>query len=89
MKRVKFLFIICFSLTLLGCVAVKKSIDNYEACRGDVACVQKMEDARQSTYTITKSATGPFFPSASEIVAMLVSNAVAFGVGVFHGKKKG
>lgn len=89
MKRIKVTLIICFTMTLLGCVAVKKSIDNYEACKGDVACVQKMDEARQASYVVTKSAAGPLLPSTSEVVAVIVSNIVAFGVGVFHGKKKG
>ena len=35
MKRLKIVFVVCFALTLMGCVAVKKSLDNYEACKGD------------------------------------------------------
>jgi len=73
----------------MGCVAVKKSLDNYEACKGDPACVESMESARVASYTVTKAAAGPMLPSGPEVVAMLVSNVVAFGVGVWKGKKKG
>lgn len=89
MKRVKIIFVCCFACTLLGCVAVKRSLDNYQACQGDVECVEKMESARQASYIVTKSAAGPLMPSTAEVVAVLVSNVVAFGVGVFHGRKKG
>lgn len=88
MRRVKLLFVCCFALTLIGCVAVKKSMDNYEACKGDVPCMDEMVKAKSMTYAITKSATGPLLPSASEIIAVLVSNIVAFGAGAVHGGRK-
>ena len=89
MKRLKIVFIVCFSLTLMGCVAVKKSLDNYQACKGDAVCLEEMNKARATAYTVTKAATGPLLPSTSEVLAMIVSNVVSFGFGVFHGKKRG
>ena len=69
MKRIKILFLFCFSLTLLGCVAVKKSLENYEACKGDPVCVEQMATAKVQAYTVTKAATGPLLPSTSEDIS--------------------
>ena len=90
MNRLKIVFIVCFALTLMGCVAVKKSLDNYEACKGDPVCLQEMQSAKEVSYAVTKTATAPFIPvSFPEAIAFVVSNVFAFGFGVVKGKKKG
>lgn len=88
MKRIKIVLIFCFCFTLLGCAAVSKAVDRYKACKGDPVCVQEMESVRQASYVVSKSAAGPMLPSMSEVIAVLVSNVVSFGFGVFHGGKK-
>ena len=70
---------------VVGCAAVGR----YDNCKNDPVCVQKMNDARQASYIVSKStaqATG--MPSSAEVIALLVSNLVAFGTGVWHGKRK-
>ena len=81
------LLVIVFSITLLGCASVQRSIANYEACKADPGCLHEMESARSTTYTITKAAAGPLAPTPQEILAWLVSNAAAFGVGMWKGRK--
>lgn len=79
---------LCFMI--MGCVATKQAMDNYEACKGDLQCVQEMSRVKDTSYVITKSATEFMpLPSVGEGIALLVSNLVAFGFGVLKGRKKG
>lgn len=79
-----------FSLALLGIVAFTGCVatDRYKACLGDKACYEEMEAARITSYNAVKSASNvPGIPSFPEVLALLVSNLAAFGVGVLRGKK--
>ena len=88
MRKWFFVLLLCF--TVVGCVAVKKSLDNYEACKGDPVCMEEMTKVKASSYVGTKSATELMpLPSVGEGIALLVSNLVAFGFGVLKGRKKG
>lgn len=88
MRRWFFVLLFCFTVT--GCVAVKKSLDNYEACKGDSVCMSEMAQVKNTSYVVTKSATELMpLPSVGEGIALLVSNLVAFGFGVLKGRKKG
>lgn len=83
-------FLVFVLLTVMGCVAVQKSIDNYEACKGDVACMAEMEQVKEASFVITKGAASMFpVPSLGECVALVSSNIVAFIFGVLNGRKKG
>ena len=81
---------VCFLFTTLGCAAVSRSIDNYKACSGDQACLSEMTKVKESSYVVAKAASNNLpLPSVPEVIAVIVSNVVSFGYGVFHGKKKG
>lgn len=83
-------FGLCFLFVFLGCAAVSKSIDNYSACKADEVCYSEMMKVKNASYVVTKGAGSNFpLPSTAEVVAVVVSNIVSFGYGVFHGKKKG
>ena len=83
-------FGVCVLFTILGCTTVSRSIKNYEACKGDPSCMSEMEKVKESSYVIAKSASSNIpLPSVAEIIAVLVSNGLSFGYGVFHGKRKG
>lgn len=82
-----FLLIVFF---IVGCSAVKKSVDNFEACKGDPVCMEQMTTVKDTSYVITKGAASAFpIPSLGESVALVVSNIVAFIFGVLKGRKKG
>ncbi|QXP08356.1 MAG: hypothetical protein [Arizlama microvirus] len=88
MRRWFLFLVLCF--TLIGCHTVKKSLDNYEACKGDQVCMEEMTKVKESSYVISKSAVAAYpLPSVGEGIALLVSNLVAFGFGVLKGRKKG
>lgn len=83
-------FALCLLFTCLGCAAVSRSIENYKACEGDSVCLAEMEKVKESSYVVAKTASSNIpLPSVAEIIAVVVSNALSFGYGVFHGKKKG
>jgi SNF family Na+-dependent transporter len=83
-------FAVCFFFTCLGCAAVTRSISNYKACVGDQECMAEMSKVKESSYVVAKAASSNIpLPSVAEIIAVVVSNALSFGYGVFHGKKKG
>lgn len=83
-------FSVCLLFTCLGCAAVSRSIDNYKACQGDQECLDQMTKVKESSYVVAKTASSNIpLPSVAEIIAVVVSNALSFGYGVFHGKKKG
>ena len=45
---------------------------------------------KESSYVVAKTASSNIpLPSVPEVIAVVVSNIVSFGYGVFHGKKKG
>ena len=74
------LLVLVFSLTLLGCASVKRSMEAYEACKADTECVKEILKIQDSTYVVTKAAaSGAGFPSVPEVLAVLVSNLAAFG----------
>lgn len=76
--------VVLLGVVCCGCVAT----DRYKACLADTACYAEMEAARASAYNVTKSAAGfPGVPSVPEVLALLVSNLAAFGVGVLKGRK--
>jgi len=68
----KCFLIVCFLLA--GCSAVASVKSDLDACRGDVACSQRMEDARVASATATKAATQDgLLPSlAGYLVSLLV-----------------
>ena len=79
----------CLLFTCLGCASVSRAIDNYKACKDDPVCVQQMEDVKEASYVVSKTASSNIpLPSVPEVIAVIVSNVVSFGYGVFHGKKK-
>jgi len=77
-----------FSISFAGCSIIDKAKDNYNACRGDKACMEQMENVRASTEVATRTVGNTFFPSPLEAVVYLVSNLAAFGFGVVKGKRK-
>ena len=86
----RWIFFLMFCFTIIGCAATKQALDNYEACKGDQACVTEMEQVRASSYVVAKTATNSLpLPSLGEGIAIVVSNLIAFGFGVLKGKKKG
>ena len=89
MRRLRYAFLGCLLFVLLGCAGVKQALDNYEACKGDPVCVEQMDKAQMSSYSVTKAVTSTAFPSMPEAIAFVISNVVAFGVGVVKGRKKG
>lgn len=83
-------FGLCLLFVCLGCASVSRSIDNYKACAGDSVCMSEMQKVKESSYVVAKAASSNIpLPSVAEIIAVVVSNALSFGYGVFHGKKKG
>lgn len=85
----KFISLLLLALLIAGCSATNEAVKNYESCKNDPECYHEMLEAKQNTYNITKSGlnlTG--LPSAGEVLALVVSNIAAFGVGVLKGKRK-
>lgn len=80
------LLVLVFSFTLLGCATVRRSLDAYQACKADQTCSEEMAHAQEVTYVAAKGAASTF-PSFPEAAAVVVSNLVAFGVGVLKGKR--
>ena len=81
---------LCLLFTGAGCAALNTAVENYKACKGDQVCMEEMKKAGEASYVVAKSASSSVpIPSVPEIIAVIVSNLVSFGYGVFHGKKKG
>jgi len=83
----KYMFVLLL-LTFLGCVAVNKSIDNYKACKGDPVCLAEMEKVKEVTYDVVEPVVSANMPSMAQVIALTISNIVAFGFGVLKGRKK-
>lgn len=82
-------FLVMFVITSLGCVAVTKSLDNYNACVGDPVCVSEMAKVKSTTHAVVETTASSLgAPTAPEFIAVVVSNLVSFGFGVLKGKKK-
>lgn len=63
--------------------------DRYNACMSDDDCRSQVMDVKDHTYALTKvGVQSTPMPNVAEIIAVLVSNVVAFGVGVLKGKRK-
>lgn len=75
-------------LTSIGCVTVSKSLEKYRACKDDPECYTMMLSAKEASYTVTEAAVSSSIPSGAQSIALVVSNIVAFAVGVWKGKKK-
>lgn len=83
------MFVLLVVLVLCGCKTVQMSVDDYNRCINDPVCVESVEKSRKVSYSVVKGATNAVtMPSVSEGLAFIVSNLVAFGVGVVKGKKK-
>ncbi|AXH78141.1 MAG: hypothetical protein [Microviridae sp.] len=89
MRKIVIAFYLFGAITIFGCSVVKESISSYEACKGDVECLQEMRAVGDATYSASKSVAGAAFPSIPECIAFLISNAAMFGFGVIKGRKKG
>jgi len=82
-------FSLCVLFTCLGCASVSRVMDNYKACQGDRVCLEEMSKVKETSYVVAKaSASGVPLPSVPEVIAVVVSNVLSFGYGVFHGGKK-
>lgn len=91
MTRKSRLYLLMFLLFFLtGCAGIQKSVDRYQACIEDPACLAQMEDVKQVSYDVTKVAASGFpISSIPDAIAYIASNVIAFGFGVLKGKKKG
>lgn len=86
MKKTSLLLLFLF---LVGCSATNEAVQNYESCKNDPECYHQMLDVKEKSYIATKTGLNlSGLPSAAEVLALVVSNMAAFGVGVLKGKKK-
>lgn len=82
-------FVLLLSLFfLVGCVATKEMISDYDRCMANAVCASEVQKIRESSYTGTQVAVDRItLPSVSEAVAVIVSSGLAFGIGVLKGRK--
>lgn len=64
-----------------GCAAVASMKTDLDACRGDAACTQRMEQSQQVAVSATKAAT------SDGVIPTAVGYLVSLIVGVFGGHK--
>lgn len=82
-------WLVLLLFTLLGCKTIETSVENYKQCINDPTCANEVVAVRTGAYNLTKNTLhSTAFPSFSEAVALILSNVVAFGVGVVKGSKK-
>lgn len=82
------IILLCLMAFLVGCKSAQMSIHDYQACLADELCSADVEKYRQMSYSTTKAATSTIGGGIPEALALIISNAVAFAVGVYKGKKK-
>lgn len=69
----------CLIVTFMGCISVKKALDNYEACAGDPVCIDEMQRVKDVTYIATETGVSMArLPSVPSVCAMLVSGCAGF-----------
>lgn len=60
-----------------GCAAGASLRSDFDACRGDAACVQQMEQVRASTVAATKAATSDgLIPTFAGCIASLIAGLI-------------
>lgn len=83
--RKRYFFSLVLFMTILGCAGVRTSLENYEACKGDVDCMRSVEQTREAAFAVSRSAVNSAFPSTADALALIISNGIAFAVGVWRG----
>lgn len=72
-------------LFLMGC---HTTLADYQNCMNDPVCAASVENSRVASYQAVKASSSSLFPSFNEALALVLSNIVAFVVGVIKGRKK-
>lgn len=80
-----FTIIVMLSFVLLGCAAVKKSIDYYSLCRNDTACYAQMEANRNITTTVFHSVGDS--ANITDILSCIAGNIASGLTGILLGRK--
>lgn len=82
----KKLIILLSVLLLVGCAS--EAVRSYESCIADQQCAEEMAQVQNDTYNSTLVTTAST-TGLAPMIAVLVSNLVAFAFGAWRGKKKG
>jgi len=84
-------FCICGTVLfgVVGCALVRESLRNYEACKGDVECVAKMQRLHDLSASVASVGVDvvPFsFPFSDKVIEGIAVLCAALG-GIMYGKK--
>lgn len=84
----KVAFLACLLLFVFGCKTTEQAIEDYRRCVNDPVCVQEVERSKNVSYSVIKTAgTGFTNNPIVDGLALLLSNALSLGVGIYKGRK--
>lgn len=84
-KIIPVAFLVVSVFVILGCSSIKRNIDYYEACKGDVECFAKMQRAKTVSSQVVASIPAPF--GSSEPLQVIVGCLASALAGSFYGRK--
>lgn len=83
MRKSFLFFFVLILFVMLGCTAVKSSVDNYSACRGDSGCSALM--AQNAAIAANVAKVVPF--SNNDFLGMIFGSLASLVTGVVYGRK--
>lgn len=81
-------FFLLTVLSMTGCAALQKQVDNYDSCLSDPACVQKMQEVSTATTGVAGIVEGAFASPMSIPITALITLISTLLAGVYFGSKK-
>lgn len=84
-----FFIALCIWFVVMGCSTVHRAISYYDACKGDVECMQKQENSRVLTQTIVAKAVDsvPGVSPLANTLGYIAGNLASALVGMIYGRK--
>lgn len=80
-----FILIAMVSLVVMGCAAVSRSIDYYEACKNDEACFAQMEANKALTSSVVHKVGDS--TNMVDVLSVIAGNIASGLTGILLGKK--
>lgn len=86
--KILFVFVV-FSLFIIGCRTVEKSIEYYNDCRNDTECMELMQNNKNISVSVVRSAVGTTTANGAlaETVGCLAGSLASFLTGIYAGRK--
>lgn len=84
MRRDFMIFLLCMVMfVLFGCAAVKSTVSDYERCKGDAACLARM----QLSHDVAEAGVKPF--DFNGYIVQSVGMLASLLTGLIYGRKVG